>query len=362
MLTSRGRGRLLGGSLIIAGIVSPAIAFAQSTPTELADLSLEDLLNLEVPETDHDAERQRWSLSYSYRRLNVGNYKSGRNDLSFDDVLFSPGETRTNTNYPVVPTFIAQNVHAISATYAITDAASLSIAVPYISQGNHHISSVPGFSDFLLSSDGIGDIALTAGFKKRINMVSAIKVNVGMHFPTGSIDELGDTPRNGPGTLERLPYTMQLGSGTHDLTLSLNYSRIKGPFNFGVNVNSTIRTGLNDNGYRLGNNYSVAVWTHFMRIHWLQPGFRVAVRHIGEIRGQDASLLVPAAFPFPASITDPSNFGGEKINTSFTLRSCTTQRCKYSITAEVGKPIYQHLNGVQPKERFNLSVTAGVQF
>ena len=309
MLTSRGRSRLVGFSFVFTGMLVPVIAVAQSTPTELADLSLEDLLNLEVPETHHNAERSRWTLNYSYRRLSVGHYKSGRDDLSFDDVLFSPGETRTSTNYPVVPTFINQNVHAISAAYALTDAASLSIAVPYISQGTDHISSVPGFSNFLLTSDGIGDIAVTAGYKKRINFFSAIRANVGMRFPTGSIDEMGDTPRNGPGTMERLPYTMQLGSGTFDLTLSLKYSRIRGPFNFGVNLNSTMRTGMNDNGYRLGDNYGVTLWANHMRHYWLQPGLRIAVRHIKEIRGQDASLLAPAAFPFPASITDPSNYG-----------------------------------------------------
>jgi hypothetical protein len=40
-----------------------------------------------------------------------------------------------------------------------------------------------------------------------------------MRLPTGSIDEVGDTPRNGSGTLERLPYTMQLGSGTYDFAV-----------------------------------------------------------------------------------------------------------------------------------------------
>ena len=47
-----------------------------------------------------------------------------------------------------------------------------------------------------------------------------IYVTGGLSFPTGSIDEKGDTPR-GKGT--QVPYTMQIGSGTYDLQPALVY-------------------------------------------------------------------------------------------------------------------------------------------
>ena len=55
------------------------------------------------------------------RPCNGCKYRSGTTDFTFDEVLFSPGEVRTNQNYPVVPTFICQDVYALSAGYAISD-------------------------------------------------------------------------------------------------------------------------------------------------------------------------------------------------------------------------------------------------
>lgn len=340
------------------------VALAQSTPTELADLALEDLLNFEISEESSETEEapKKWSFSYTYRKLSSGEYRMGTNDVSFDDVLFTPGEARTNYNYPVVPTFICQNVHAFAAGYNVTDAISLNIVIPYITQGTDHISIVPGFDEFLLKSDGIGDIGLSASYQKRPTLTSALQFTAGVRLPTGSIDIRGDTPRNGSGTLERLPYTMQIGSGTLDFTGAVHYSKLMKDFKLGVSANTTIRTGKNENDYRLGNNYGLAGWAQYSKNHWFQPGVRVGVREIEMIKGGDVSLQVPAAFPFPASITNPANYGGTKVNLSAILRVCPKEDCDFSISGEYGKPIYQNLNGIQPKDRHFFSVSTALKF
>ena len=354
---------VLTGATIAAGsLLCAGPAFAQSTPTELADLSFEDLLNLEIADEGEEATGRRWSFHYSYKRLNVGRYQNGTNNLSFDEVLFSPGETRTAQNYPVVPTFIDQEVHAYSAAYAVNDKMSLNIAVPYVSQSTDHISSVPGFPEFILSTEGLGDISVTAAYQKPLSTSKRAFGVIGISLPTGSIDETGDTPRNGTGTLERLPYTMQLGSGTYDLSLSAGLAETVDQFDLGVTASSTIRFGRNDNGYRLGDNVSLCAWTQYSKIWWFQPGVRIGYRYIEEIQGRDESLLVPGPFPFPASITDPGNYGGHKGTAGVSIRTCTDISCKISFAAEAGKPFYQDLNGVQPKERYNISAGASVQF
>ena len=340
----------------------PNAVLAQSTPTDLATLSLEELLNIDVSDQGKSTEYKRWSFGYSYRQLRVGNYKIGTRDVSLDDVLFTPGEMRTNENFPVVPTFIDQHVHAFSGSYRASTALSFSILVPYILQGTDHISSVPGFDEFRLSSDGIGDITLSASYQRELSDSAVLKTSLGIQIPTGSINEMGDTPRNGTGTLERLPYTMQLGSGTPDVAISAGYNQRVGQFSLGTNISSTIRTGMNENGYRLGNSYGVSLSAQYNLRWYLKPGMRISARHLGEIQGRDESLLVPMAFPFPASITNPANYGGEKIHAAFNVATCFSKNCNVTFTGEVGVPIYQNLNGVQPKDRYTIAFTTSIQF
>ncbi len=348
-------------TLVLLGSES---ALAQSTPTELADMALEDLLNFEITDegTQSNAPTNKWNFSYTFRKLSSGGYRSGTEDFTFDEVLFSPGETRTLQNFPVVPTFICQNVHAFSAGYSLSNNVSVNVVVPYIKQGTDHISSVPGFADFLLESDGIGDIGISASYQIRPTLLSALQFTLGVRLPTGSINETGDTPRGGTGTLERLPYTMQIGSGTFDFTGAVNYSKLVGDFRVGVNANTTIRTGQNDNDYRLGNNYGAAAFAQYAKNHWFQPGVRVNFREIESIKGGDTSLRVPAAFPYPASITNPDNYGGEKINISAILKVCPENDCRVSFTGEYGEPLFQNLNGIQPKDRRYASVSAAIKF
>ncbi|PCI53129.1 MAG: hypothetical protein COB36_13605 [Alphaproteobacteria bacterium] len=350
-------------SLAITALTSPVLAIAQSTPTELADLSLEALLDFDFGDNTGDKKsRKSWKFDYSYHRLSIGGYKIGTKDVSFDDVLFTPGETRTGQNYPVVPTFITQEVHGFSASYALSEQTALSILVPYILQATDHISILPGFDNFLLKSEGIGDIAFNASHQKHINTKAILKFSAGVRIPVGSINNTGDTPRNGIGTLERLPYTMQIGSGTFDTAFALQYVCVEDELTYGATINSVVRTGKNKNDYRLGNNIGVGLWAQYAFNHWVQPAIRVNVRHIGEIKGRDASLLVPTAFPFPASITNPSNYGGEKANIALSLRSCPKKGCEISFNVEYGKPLYQNLNGVQPKEKSNFSIGAAIKF
>lgn len=327
-------------------------------------MALEDLLNFNVAEeeSENHQQRNRWSFSYTYRKLRSRGYRSGTTDFTFDEVLFSPGEVRTSLNYPVVPTIICQDVHAISAGYALSDKTSINVIVPYIRQATEHISSVPGFADFVLKSEGIGDIGVRASHRKRLSERSALTLTLGARLPIGSIDKTGDTPRNGTGTLERLPYTMQIGSGTLDFTGAANFSKRSEDFNFGINTNVTFRTGKNDNDYRLGNNYGAAAWTQYSKHHWFQPGVKLSVRAIEKINGADVSLMVPGAFPFPAGITNPENYGGTKANISALLKVCPKTDCSVSFTGEIAKPIYQHLNGIQPKSKSYASFSAGLKF
>ena len=88
----------------------------------------------------------------------------------------------------------------------------------------------------------------------------------GISFPTGSIDETGDTPR---GKNTPVPYTMQIGSGTYDLQPGILYTGHDGDLTWGAEFSTKFRVGRNKKNYSLGDRGAVSAWIK----KWLPPGW-----------------------------------------------------------------------------------------
>lgn len=353
-------------------VLYSSISFAQVTPSELADLSMQDLLQMSIRDlvelNIHDdtagkiRDQGKWSFNYGYRKLRIDGYRSGTNDLSDAEVLFEPakGEARTNNNFLIVPTKIDQEVHTFNIGYSFSEDLRFNLFIPYIKQSTDHISIVPGFESFTFDTDGMGDISLHASYTLPFDGKGEWVLTGGLSIPTGSIDEKNDTPRNGAGTIEQLPYTMQLGSGTYDVPISLIYLSYYQRLIWGSQLTARIRIGENDRDYSLGNFYQAGIWGRYRTTWWVHPGLKLSYQHAEEIGGRDEALVVPGAFPFPASITNPDNYGGDKINAVFMLRLCKPDAlCSKYIDLEFSKPIYQDLNGIQPKEDYQIALSLG---
>ena len=179
--------------------------WAQTVPTDLLDLSIEELFDANVmSESDRAETENRWHLSYTYAISEYDEYYLGTHSISYDEVLFTPSvDTRTENNYPVVPTEITQEVHAIRVAYDLTEAMTIRAQLPFVMQSTDHISIIPGYDAFNISSEGIGDVALVVDSTVSQSLNSIWKVGAGVSAPTGSIDEGGDTPR-APGN-QQLP-------------------------------------------------------------------------------------------------------------------------------------------------------------
>jgi len=321
---------------------------AQSTPSEFAQMSLQELFNQSI----YDTEKQRiqtspWTLNYQYKTAKFEGYLDGSKSLSFNDVKGPPSNGSGKT-FPVVPTTITQTAHIYSVGYQFNDQWQGHLSVPYIKQSTDHLSLVPDYETFTIETDGIGDAVMSASYT--LNSESLL-LSLGVSLPTGSIDEQGDTPRE-PGD-QQLPYTMQLGSGTYDFPIELSYQNSSAP-NLSLKASATIRTGSNDRDYRLGNNYSLSGRYKTDLSSKLQGYAGLACQYSDAIHGQDDSLLVgELSTLYPASITNPDLYGGKKISTSLGLLWKITEG--YQLNMELSKPIYQHLNGPQPKEKWRSS-------
>lgn len=344
-------------------MLASATRAVANTPAEMAELSLQELLNMQIDEQslakgDQRTSRSPWSAGLSYHQTRFEGYQTGTRELSNSEVLFTgaPG-TRTNRNFPVLPTTIQQEALIVTLSYAIDRRSSLDIGIPYIKQSTDHISSVPGYETFVLTSQGLGDVSISYSRALKSWQNSSLSGTLGISAPTGSIDEKGDTPRS-PGD-QQLPYTMQLGSGTWDIPFGLNYQQQDEHWLWGTQIHGKLRLGRNDRDYRLGDRFVLAPWIKLQRHKWLQPMARLSFQYWDDIDGQDDELLVPGPFPFPANITDPNNYGGKKINAGIGLSvgGPHSPLQGHKIDIEFGKPLYQDLNGIQNKEDLNLSIS-----
>lgn len=353
--------RLLAVCIVGVSAGLPLAAIAQTVPTDLLDLSIDELFDANiVTEADQVERSRKWHLSYTYAVSDYDEYYIGTRSVTYEDVLFRPGvDARTENNYPVVPTEITQEVHALRVAYDLSAETTIRAQLPFVMQSTDHISIVPGYDAFNISSEGIGDIALVADTTLKQSLNSIWKAGAGISMPTGSIDEEGDTPR-APGN-QQLPYTMQLGSGTWDVPLFLSFRKYEARWDWGVDASYTLRTGTNDRDYRLGNKASLGGWLMWKASSVIQPGVRLDYRWRDDIDGEDASLSVPIpAFPYPAPVTNPQAFGGEQLD--LTVFARLPLASGWYVEGAYSQPLYLDLNGPQSSEKFHFSIEIGTSF
>jgi len=357
-------------------------AFSQTTPVDLANMSLGDLLNAKIIRSYSDLsafeagqqdmpvgyfDNSRFHFNTSYIKVRFDGYMKGTDDVSIEDVQWFPATPRTDENFPVVPTVITQEAIQFKGAYDLTEQCSLSLSIPYIRQETDHVSFKLGFEEFTIVSEGFGDVELGASWLHQLSQNSSLLLNIGFSLPTGSIDEKGPTPKSAVADTQ-LPYTMQLGSGTYDIKPSILYVGREGNWFYGANLNLTLRTGKNDRDYRLGNVYQAGIWTRYALTDWIQPSIRIDGIIWDEISGEDEELRfeVPSGSGnfYPAAVVKSNNFGGTKCLALVGLR-LKDPRGRLENTFlefEAGAPFYQDLSGPQPSEDWRFSASFVLSF
>jgi len=366
-------------------------ANAQKPPTDLTELNIEEILSLRI--NRHGLKR--WSAGYRFVYAKFDGYRDGTDNLNLPDVLGRPSAAAyqdgpfdpdlkaeiipgyTANTYPVTPTVITQQAHLFDISYHLNKKLTLGLLLPFISQSSNHESIVPNFAEFNITSSGLGDISVSASYLAWQRDKGHLVANLGLKLPTGSIDELGPTPRD-PNNDTLLPYTMQIGSGTFDFEPSLAYGNNSGQWHYGARTYATLRLGSNAHDYTLGNRFGLNTSLRTDRFSWVNPFVGLGFQSSGEIRGVDNDLKVPLrkigsegpvsdengnpvfetttdaaghtvpVMVFPAPVTNPALFGGQELALSLggkiALREGMALQIRYDI------PIYQDLNGPQPKE------------
>jgi len=296
---------------------------------------------------DHTHNKGEWMASYRYMFMAMQQSMDGDSTISDSSILIPGGG-----QFRVTPTEMDMEMHMLGIMYAPTDKLTLMGMLTYAESSMSHITAMGG--TFKTRSSGWSDASITALYKFHETKSTRAHFGLGLQLPTGDNTERDDTPLGNT----RLPYPMQPGSGNWAILPSLTFNGQADTYSYGAQIKAKIYVGKNDEGYRLGNRYEATTWIAKPLTKWASASLRLKATHQGNIKGSDNSFddavdinLVPTVF---------TNLrGGTKIDliAGINLWEPTSGA---RLAFEIGKPIYQNLDG--PQLSTDWFATVGIQY
>ena len=308
---------------------------------------------------DHLHKKGEWMVSYRYMRMDMEDNIQG--DKSISPTAIATQITNPNAPPPtvrVVPLEMMSDMHMLGLMYAPTDKLTLMAMLNYVEKSMDHLSymGMMGTTElgrFTTESKGVGDTQLTALWGLVNTGTHKLHLNLGLSLPTGSIDET-DSVLSSMNTqpVLRLPYAMQLGSGTFDLQPGLTYRGNAGDFGWGAQYMATLRLGDNDEGYTLGDKHQLSGWSSYQLIDWASVSLRLS--YLDEDRIDDADPSITA----PVTTANPHNYGGERLDVAVGVNLVGQVGAigGHRLALEYQKTLDQDANGVQMEMQPMLTV------
>lgn len=291
---------------------------------------------------DHTHEVGEWMVSVRMMSMSMRGLRIGTDGVSPQGVIGS--------GFAVTPTSMDTDVIMLGGMYAPAQDWTLTAMIPYVQNTMDHLTA--SNARFETESSGIGDLRLGALYEVESTSEVRGHLNFALSIPTGSIDERDVTPASSPAST-RLPYPMQLGSGTFDVMAGATAIVQKPDYSIGAQALGTYRLGENDRDYTLGNRLEATVWGSYPIRDRQSISLRLRGSRWSNIDGADPDLN-PAQVP----TADPNLQGGTRVDVSLGYNFASEGRHRVAVEASV--PVYQDLEG--PQLEMDSMVTIGWQF
>lgn len=317
---------------------------------------------------DHRHKTGEWMLSYRYMYMDMAGNRDGTETLSPDEIATAvPNRFSGNPGMPptlrVVPVEMPMKMHMVGAMYGLSDRITLLAMGMYADREMDHITYQGGMGTgrlgtFSTETSGIGDTTVGALIGLDGSDIPHGQINLGLavSLPTGSIEETGQVlaPTGMQPTL-RLPYAMQLGSGTYDFKPSLTARLRQGKWSYGGQLSGVIRLDENDEGYALGDIAEATGWIAYEPQPWISVSGRLKAQSVGQVEGIDPKFMAPV------QTADPDNYGGDTLEAlvGVNLAGQSGVLSGHRLAFEVGLPVYRDLNG--PQLKTDMTFTLGWQ-
>lgn len=296
---------------------------------------------------DHLHAAGETMLSYRFNFMNMRPNFVGSDEVTPRSQLSAPG----TGPFQIMPTDMQMQMHMVGVMHAPTDNVTLALMLPYMEKKMEHL--VANGTTFNTGTSGVGDFKFGGLVKLFDKGNTRSHLNLMMSAPTGSITETGFVPP--AGRTVRLPYAMQLGSGTWDFMPGITYLGQCNDLSWGAQVIGTLRLGENPEDYSLGNAITGTAWSAYKITGSISTSFRVAASSRGDIDGRDALI------GGPVPTTRPDLRGGESVDLygGFNYLFQGGPLAGNRLAIEAGAPVYQDLDG--PQLGTDWTITVGWQ-
>jgi hypothetical protein len=289
---------------------------------------------------DHIHQKGKIMTSYRFSRMYMDGNRNNRDNLTSDEI-----------NYMAKPTAMAIKMHMFGIMYGVTNKLNLTL-MGGIAEKKMNISNNNKTSS--MNNGGKLDTKINGIFQFYNNNDHRFQFNAGLSIPTGSIR---DVKNNG----DRLAYPMQMGSGTYDLLPGVSYSGFANNWSWGSQLNGTFRLGRNNNGYTLGDIYSLTAWASRKLSNTLSISLRLDGKLIDEIDGKDRDINVMMSGQYMSAPMNPELHDKKQIDALIGLNFITPSGYfkNHRLAIEFGMPAYQRIDG--PMLRGNYKFIFGWQ-
>ena len=209
------------------------------------------------------------------------------------------------------------------------------------------------------SSTGFGDMKLHGLYKIWQKRCQQITISAGLSIPMGNIKTKGTTFMSSGDSLNKLPYNMQLGTGSFSIIPGINYIGQCKHISWGASAFADMKTGVNAEGYQWGNEYSGSGWMAYKCCKWVSASARMEYVSSGSIKGYDKDIAMMMNNDPTANAT---NYGGTHTNLLLGLNFYVPKGAYKGLRFgfEYLNPINQNMNGTQMSLKSGFM--AGIQY
>lgn len=313
---------------------------------------------------DHLHASGELMFSYRFMRMSMQGNRDGSSDLSPEQIVTTvPNRFANPPAMPptlrVVPTEMTMDMHMFGLMYAPNDRVTLMGMVNYLDKEMHHITfmgpaGTSRLGTFTTKTTGLGDTSVAALIRLGDSDVNRWHATIGMSLPTGDIQKTGAilTPMNTQPS-PRLPYPMQLGTGTYDLIGGVTYAGGSDLWGWGGQWRSVLRLGDNDEQYTFGDEHRVQGWISYLLSPSVSVSGRITYYYRADIDGVDPLIMAPV------QTADPDRQGARRVDIGLGA-NLLLPGSRHRLAFEVAVPVSQDLNG--PQLETDWQVTLGWQF
>jgi hypothetical protein len=306
---------------------------------------------------DHVHEKGEVMISYRYMNMDMQGSRLGGDAISDNTIATTipnrffgtPGQPPT---LRIVPTEMTMEMHMFGLMYAPNDSVTLMAMLNYVEKDMTHTTYRGGrgtnvLGQFVTKTKGVGDTPLAALVTLANSPTYKLHGTIGISLPTGSTTKEDDvlTPMGGTPTV-RLPYPMQLGSGTFDPIVGLTYTggllSSDTGWGYGAQWRSLFRIQDNDEGYQLGDEHNLTGWVNYQWSPAVSTSLRLNYLDRGKIDGIDSIIVGPV------QTADPNNAGLKQLDLGLGVNFAGSGSWNgHRLSAEYLVPLSRDTSGVQ---------------